>query len=216
MKYRELFKDGFDESKLQLPRDIQEQAESIAEMFTQDDGLKLEVQGYLDRKIPPQVIWTLLTHEQRRKFITDGKITFKQGELEMLRKSIGGRNVTQDILEIKKILDDSNVVVRNLIKRGDDVEVNFDIYGSEYRQHICASEIWREAFGQDRRKSPNRIAEVLSQLDGWTLGSRLDRADPIYPCQRQPYYRDATPTDENQSETSKDDFFGEPIDDLPL
>ena len=113
--------------------------------------------------------------------------------------------------------------MRNLIKRGDDVEVNFDIYGSEYRQHICASEVWNEAFGQDRRKSPNRIAEVLSQLDGWTLGDRKDvrNADPQYPDQRQPYYRDEqiddeTPPDENQSETPKDDFFGEPIDDLPL
>ena len=224
VKYRELFKDGFDESKLQLPLDIQEQAESIAEMFTQDDGLKLEVQGYLDRKIPPQVIWTLLTKEQRRKFISDGKITFGEGELEMLCKTRGGRNATQDITitAINSYLT-SGYALREVFGTKDTPQTRYIVFGSEYRQHICAAEVWNEAFGQDRRKSPNRIAEVLSQLDGWTLGKRLRNEDPQYPDQRQPYYRDEQindepPPDDNQSKTPKDDFEGELIDDsdLPL
>ena len=40
------------------------------------------------------------------------------------------------------------------------------LYSSELREHICAVEIYNECFGNDRRKSPTRINEILNRIDG--------------------------------------------------
>lgn len=217
VKYHELFKDGFDDAKLQLPLDIQVQAESITEKFTQDDGLKTEIQGYLDQKIPPQVVWKLLTRERRRHFIREGKITVADKELETERTARGGResDIARDKCEIYEYLN-SNVVMREDISRGNGAAPDFRyiLFGNEYRQHICAAEIFTECFGSDKRKSMSRINEILSQLEGWTLGERPIRDDPNYPNQRKPYFRDVLPvdeppTDKTQPEPPKDDLDGE-------
>ena len=41
------------------------------------------------------------------------------------------------------------------------------IHGIFYRNETCATEIYNECFGNDRRKSIFRIREILSKLDGW-------------------------------------------------
>ena len=64
-------------------------------------------------------------------------------------------------------------------------------YGSTPREHVCAAEIFNEAISNgDKRKQMYRINEILSQLDGWHLGKRLQKADPEYREQKKPYYRD--------------------------
>ena len=206
-KYTEQFKDDNKETigaKLLLPLDIQVQAESIAETFTQDDGMKLEINSYLDRKIPPQVIWTLLTRERRRKFIADGKIEVDQTELNIARRAHGGQEavVQKDIDAIDSYLRSGKGVLKQAIQvKGEPPQDRYILFGTEYRQHICATEIFNECFGQDKRKSMNRINEILSMMDGWTLGKRLRNVDPEYNDQSKPYYRDA----DNQPDTATND-----------
>ena len=57
-----------------------------------------------------------------------------------------------------------------------------------------------EAFEpHDKRKSPNKIHELLATIKGWALGERIPR-DSCYGNQPKVYYRDATniPTDDDQ------------------
>ncbi|MBQ3434755.1 MAG: hypothetical protein IJG24_06910, partial [Selenomonadaceae bacterium] len=174
-------------AKLLLPLKIQEQAEAIAETYTQDDGMTLEITSYLDRKIPLQAIWLLLTKERRRKFIADGKIEVDQAELNFARRAQGGRNAQEDIDKIDSYLHGkSGVLKQNFTVAGGGTQEKFILFGTEYRKHICAAEIFQECFGQDKRKSMTRINEILTTLDGWTEGRRLRKADPEYNDQKHP------------------------------
>ncbi|MBR0290072.1 MAG: hypothetical protein IJQ82_13940, partial [Selenomonadaceae bacterium] len=73
--------------------------------------------------------------------------------------------------------------------QGNDVD-EYIIYGSELRQHICAVEIYNECFGNDKRKSPTRINEILNRIEGWSLGTDIARDDPAYLRQRKVFYRE--------------------------
>ncbi|MBR1806217.1 MAG: hypothetical protein IJ774_07520 [Selenomonadaceae bacterium] len=201
-------------AKLLLPLKIQEQAEAIAEKYTQDDGMTLEITSYLDRKIPLQAIWLLLTKERRRKFIADGKIEVDQAELNFARRAQGGRNAQEDIDKIDSYLRQGKGVLKQTFTvAGGGTQEKFILFGTEYRQHICAAEIFQECFGQDKRKSMTRINEILTMLDGWTEGRRLQKADPEYNDQKHPYYRDEDNLPVEETEESKvTDFVGTPFD----
>lgn len=201
-------------AKLLLPLKIQEQAEAIAEKYTQDDGMTLEITSYLDRKIPLQAIWLLLTKERRRKFIADGKIEVDQAELNFARRAQGGRNAQEDIDKIGSYLRQGKGVLKQTFTvAGGGTQEKFILFGTEYRQHICAAEIFQECFGQDKRKSMTRINEILTTLDGWTEGRRLQKADPEYNDQKHPYYRDEDNLPVEETEESKvTDFVGTPFD----
>lgn len=193
-KYNEMFDNdnAFDEKKLALSQSAQIQAEDIAQNYMRDDGTAGEINAFLNTKIPPKVIWNLLTKEEHRQFAANGFIKLIDGELDLntRRRVRGGRNVQQDIDALYAIFHGNNGIVRkNEIRRGDETIEEWFIYGSEYRQHICAAEIFNECFGNDRRKSITRIHEVLNNLEGWTIGNRIKR-DPIYGDQRKVFYRD--------------------------
>ena len=221
-RYNEMFANGFNEQKLLLSRDTARQADEFATQYLQDDGMAGEVKAFLDKKILPQYIWQLLTREERREFFAKGRLTLLDGlaDLNKRRRANGGKEdiVQHDVNLISNFLDGvagKNFVRRNEIKRGDDAVEEFIVYGSEYRQHICAGEIFNECFGSDKRKSMYRIGEILEQLDGWHLGARLRNADNVYFDQRKPYYRDTeTIPDEtrNEDQEERDDYYNELID----
>ena len=222
VKYNEMFKNGFDEKKLSLSRETALKAEEVATRYLQDDGMAGEVKAFLDKKILPQYIWQLLTREERRKFFADGRLVLPDGlaDLNKRRRARGGKedDVQHDVNLISSFLDGvagKNFVRRNEIKRGDDTITEYIAYGSEYRQHICAAEIFNECFGSDKRKSMYRINEIFINLDGWTLGARLRNTDSVYFDQRKPYYRDADNIPDktrNEEQEDRDDYYNEPID----
>ena len=194
--YNELFKDGFDEKKLELSRDSQILSDEIAEEYLRDDGLATEIQGYLDTPILPLILWHLLTREERRKFIADGRLVIIDAvsEFNHRRRARGGRQdtVQRDVDLITSCLSPAQnkhwLRIERKTIQGNDVD-EFILYGSELRQHICVTEIYTECFGNDRRKSPTRIHEVLNNLDGWHLGARIRNLDPAYPDQKKVFYR---------------------------
>ena len=181
---------------LELSREVKKQVLETADTYTRDDGLTTVIKGFLDTPILPQVIWKLMTREERRKFIVNGKLVMDDAlrEFNLRRRARGGSQnaIDADIDAIDKALKEtsSNTAVKVDRKTigGRDVD-EYHVYGSELRQHICAAEIYEECFGNDRRKTPSRIYEILSQLDGWTLGRRIQKDDPQYHDQKKVYWR---------------------------
>lgn len=225
-QYNELFKDEFNEKKLEkaleLSRDAKRKVEAVAQNFMRDDGLANEIKGYLDTPIPRSVIWHTFTKEDRHKFHADGRIFIGGGKQELeTRIKNRKRNkstINADVTELYTLLSAKNEgkIFRNAGEAG------LYIYGTELRQHISISEVLNEAFAKgDKRANNYRVAAVLASLEDWHVGERLQNADPVYPDVRKPYFRNAAQVDEpsqdeKQSEptndTPHDDFVGEQID----
>ena len=194
--YNELFKDGFDERKLELSRDSQIQSDEIAEDYLRDDGMESEIRAYLDTKILPPVLWFLLTRSERYEFEKSGRLVMIDAvtEFNHRRRARGGRTdtVQHDVDLISSLLTPAQnkhwLRIEHKIIQGNNVD-EYILYGSVLRQHICAVEIYNECFGNDRRKSPTRINEILNRIDGWHLGARLQKADPAYLDQKKVFYR---------------------------
>ena len=194
--YQDLFKDGFDPKLLELSKAAQIQSDEIAEQYLRDDGMTGEIKAFLDTKITPLVIWDLLSREERRKFFVNGGgliMVDALTEFNHRRRARGGKpdDVQRDVNLIYDFLNGTagkNFVRIEKIKRGDNVIDEYHIYGSELRQHICAAEIFTECFGSDKRKSMHRISEILSMLDDWALGKRIQK-DSAYGDQKKVYYR---------------------------
>ena len=195
--YQELFADGFDEKKLALSRDAQILSDEIAEDYLRDDGMESEIRAYLDIKILPLILWYLLTREERRKFIAEGRLVIIDAlsEFNHRRRARGGKDaiVQRDVDLISSCLAPAQnkhwLRIERKTIQGNAVD-EYILYGSELREHICAVEIYNECFGNDRRKSPTRINEILNRIEGWNLGARIQKADPAYPDQKKVFYRD--------------------------
>ena len=198
------------EEKLELSAETRQQVEDVAQRFMRDDGLTGEIEAFLNAKIPPAVIWNLLSKEERRKFYAEGQITVDQTELNSSRRARGGRNVQKDIEEIDRILRSGKGVLKKTIQfKGEPPQDRFVLFGVEYREHICAAEILNEAFAaNDKRKSMFRIHEILATLSDWELGKRTPR-DLVYGDQRKVFYRTSQPdeptTDDMPEPTTRDD-----------
>ena len=208
-----LFKEKFDGVRdidsvgrgLELSREVKKQVLTTAETYTRDDGLESVIKGFLDTPILPPVLWKLLTREERRKFIADGKLVMENAMRDFnLRshsrwqgKSRYDSNPDIDLIDKALKPTSSNTFVRVDEKKfGEKIFDVYTVYGSVLRQHISAAEIYEECFGNDRRKTPARIYEVLSQLDGWALGKRIRGDDPYYRDQKKVYYRQSTEDNE--------------------
>ncbi|MBR4384242.1 MAG: hypothetical protein IKP64_11865 [Selenomonadaceae bacterium] len=194
------------EEKLELSAETKIQVEDVAQRFMRDDGMTGEIEAFLNTKIPPAVIWNLLNKEERRKFIAEGQIIVDQAELNTSRRARGGRNVQKDIDEIDCILHSGNGVIKKIIYlKGEPPQDKFVLFGTEYREHICAAEILNEAFpANDRRKSMFRIHEILATLADWIVGKGTPR-DPVYGNQRKVFYRTAQPDEPTNDEPSPND-----------
>ena len=58
--------------------------------------MESEIRAYLDTKILPLVLWFLLTHEERRKFIAEGRLVMLDAlsEFNHRRRARGGKDAT--------------------------------------------------------------------------------------------------------------------------
>ena len=201
--YKELFKNGFDERKLELSSEAEHTGEEIANTYLNDNGLTGEIEAFLKAKILPSVIWSLLTREERRKFSAENKFEIQERDLRARFKNSAKKISAKRQTEFDAATTPSDAVLRSEVRNkitGEYVTC-FVFFGTEYRQHICAAEIFSEAFApNDKRKSMPRTHEILAQLNGWHLGKRIAR-DAAYGNQPKVYYRN----DDNQPEDNRDD-----------
>ena len=145
----------------------------------------------------PLVLWYLLTREERREFIKNGRLVMLDAvtEFNHRRRARGGKDsiVQRDVDLISSCLTKTQqkhwLRIEHKTIQGNEVD-EYILYGSELREHICAVEIYNECFGNDKRKSPTRINEILNRIDGWNLGGDISKADPAYLRQRKVFYRE--------------------------
>lgn len=203
-------------SLLRLPLEIQIANEKNNEQFMLEDGMTSEFMSWVDMKIPPDFIWLLLTKDERSRFCRDGKITLARADVDltMRRKRFGNpRDMQADVEKISDYLKNRDYVTEfTALHNGKDVD-EFTIYGSDYRRHICPSEIINECFkSNDRRNSTARANELFNSLEahGWHVGKRF-KLDSVYKDQKKILWRDGSiPTeDENPPEPKpvKDTLF---------
>lgn len=226
--YDETFADRFDDKKLQLSFENKIRAEEIADQFMQDDGMKGEIEAFLQTKIPYKIIWDLLTKEQRRKFFVDGFITILENDLMALNKNLrpqpvagldqegGDLDKSTEFYYCLNTIDhkEASGAVRFKVNADDKLSY-YKFYGVEFRKTICAAEILNECFGNgDRRKSPQKINEILPKIEGWQVGERQKNYSG-YGDQKKIFYRLTTDEqnapDRQDTEPDINDY-----DDLPL
>ena len=210
--YNELFKDGFDATKLNLSDEAKARVNAIAEEHLRDDGMTGEIQAFLDKQIPPQIIWDLLTKDERRSFFVNGSITIEDGNSDLnFRIRAQYKRKAQDLVnELDRLIHygfEQSGIRQKKVQLADKKfataydskeRVDLIIYGTCYRDHICAAEIFNECFGNDRRKTMARISEILNTLEGWTKGKRIGH-DPVYGNQTRVFYRDEQPVYDTQA-----------------
>ena len=197
----ELFKDGFDERKLELSNETKKIVGEVAEQYLNDNGMTGMIEAFLNTKILPTVIWDLLSKEERRQYFKDGG-EFVIDESALIAKFKASRkNIPAELqADFDAAVKSSDAViykdVRN--KLTGEITTHIAFYGAEYRQHICAAEVKTECFDKaDRRATSQAINEILANFDTWNLGERIQKA-PVYGDQRKVYYRaaDNAPADE--------------------
>jgi len=199
--YKELFKNGFDERKLELSSEAEHMGEEIANTYLNDNGLTGEIEAFLKTKILPPVIWHLMTSDERRKFNAESKFEIEKRDLiarfKNSVKKISAKRQAEFDAAITESDSTLHVDIHNRFS-GESV-AGLKFFGTEYRQHVCAAEIFNEAFApNDKRKSMARIHEILAQMEGWHLGKRIQKY-PVYGDQKKVYYRnDANQLDEEQ------------------
>lgn len=187
-EYNELFKDGFDESKLQLPADIRIESEEYNNKFLQDDGLMAELLAWIDIKIPPECVWFNLSREERARFCANGGNLTVQALQTRLNHSVRAKYQSKPT-KAQEIINDIDKFFNSNFAHTENQYST--IYGSEYRTHICIAEIFNEAFAtNDKRKSISRVNELFGALEnhGWARGERF-RKDTVYADQRKVLYR---------------------------
>ena len=193
--YQTLFKDGFDDQLLRLSRDVDLQADEIANKHLQDDGLQGEIESFLDKPILPNFIWERLTKEERRKFFADGRIKLDDEDIiTRIKTQIKQATKREDTLKEFSDYKDANAGF-SIVQECKDFSGTADIityyYGTVDRTVTCAAEVFNECFGNDKRKNTNRINEVLANLDGWKRKDKQTKNFAgTYGNQKNSYWRE--------------------------
>lgn len=198
-KFRQMFPtdEDFDANKLLLSEKSRAIADRLAEGATADDGLEAEISAFLNKPVLAAPIWRLLTKNERCKFIAEGKIVIAVDEFKNRQATRRRRKETAELTALLETMTPEEIRGKN----GELVDMAYKLYGSAYREHICAAEILAEMTNRpDRRLNMRRINEVLSMLDGWQKGERLQNVDAEYGDQKNPFYR-ITPLDFEEEET---------------
>ena len=178
--YRELFADGFDASRLDLPRALKPIAADIACQHTEGNDDLAEIEEFLARPIPKQSLWQLLTKEERREYFKKGKVPLPIVRVE--EHAVGGKDMVAEwggegLILIDAFNGTSNYVILTADMPAETRKLFFD--GDGRRQYISPAEISNELWYEDRvaANRAKRITEQLRRLDGWRqVKARRDKA----------------------------------------
>ena len=200
-KYKEFVEmDGghFNDNRLRFSPDTQHMIANVAEEYTIDDAMVGEILEFINLPIPYQVIWTLLTKDERKRFCSEHHISITRDELIRRQHSRKRPIEMEALVEILDRADhklEPSIANIQIFENGVHYDA-FKIYGVQMRDSICSAEIFNECFGYgyDNRKSINRIADILARdlPEEWTRYGR--RKCGIYGDQKSVYVRDISDT----------------------
>ena len=167
-------------------------------------------QSHLRVACMPNVIWELLGREERRQYYANNCV-FAIDESELVAKfKANHKKMTTKLkeeFEDAKTQSDFVIYKDSRNKLTGEITTHIEFYGTELRQHICATEIQAEFFDKyDKRVSAKRIHEVLDKIEGWSPGKRIGH-DKVYGNQQNVFYRDADniPCDDEPEEITNAD-----------
>lgn len=170
-KYNEMFKDGFDEKKLELPFNIRNQAEEIATASVENDNLESEVKAFLDVKVPPPILFNLLTPYERNKFFISNSIVLATAEWKKRAESLPQR----DGEAFYKALNNTRFTRKTTKYIDGSPTESIIVYGSVLREETCVAEIANECLGTRNRKEFHRINDILCSLTDWIPAEKRER-----------------------------------------
>lgn len=163
--YKELFADGFDSAKLDLSPELKTTAVKLQNENTEGSDLQGRIEAFLERPIPIEGLWGLLTAEERRAYFKRGmvelplvRIEHEEPELDILDdlRRVSNKNIDGNEI-IRLSSDTANEELRNLI---------FDV--DSRRQAISPAEIANELCYDDKPPvNTRRIADIMRRLEGW-------------------------------------------------
>ena len=164
-KFKKLTAGGFNPKILELPLELKQHAEKVADKFTVNDGLQSEISAFLDIPILPLILWNVLTLAEKKKFFLTNSIELSETDWKKRRCYIPPDKLD----DYQATLDDEKFTAR--AKKFDEIYIS--VYGSYIRTETCASEIYNEfSSGGDKRKQILRINESLGLLDSWKLSGK--------------------------------------------
>lgn len=213
-KYRAEFEDGLDENKLNLPKEIKNRAEKIANNYVQDNGIGGEIRAFLERPILHKPIWQLLSLRERITFYDNGSIRLNLQDLYYRQSSRRNKKALDEFYSFirdhyKKDFQPSATPIQSAQTDNDNSESTQNnnwrtFYGEVQRDTICAAEICAELYrDQNSKRRMREVNEELAKLDGWKLKEGKDSRDRnysnLYGDQRKIYVR----IDEVDSEEGK-------------
>ena len=147
--YNEIFKDGFDHTKLKLPAHLENTATKIQDKYTEGSALAGQIEHFIDQQVGFYPYWNKLSHKKRREFFEDG-YTFIDKEIVIKLKN--GSNCPKDIKE--RMEKDLATNVGNEIK----------VTPERFRGCICAAEIANELLGIDDISSKSRTIIEINEI----------------------------------------------------
>ena len=147
--YNEIFKDGFDHTKLKLPAHLENAATKIQDKYTEGSALAGQIEHFIDQQVGFYPYWNKLSHKKRREFFEDG-YTFIDKEIVIKLKNAS--NCPKEIRE--RMETDLATNVGNEIK----------VTPERYRACICAAEIANELLGIDDISSKSRTIIEINEI----------------------------------------------------
>ena len=183
--YRQLFNDGFDSARLDLPNELKPVAVALQAENTDGSDLRGRITAFLDRPIPRHELWQLLSQEERRRYFKEGKVGLALARVDQHWKD-------HDSILLRTVLfhDDDGDEFLALTPDLSDDKVRSYIFGDDpRRQTISPVELANELFYDDKIAVNNRrISDILRTLDGWQQ-SKVQRRDHAYGKQKTIFER---------------------------
>ena len=184
--YRQLFNDGFDAARLDLPNELKPAALALQAENTDGSDLRGRIAAFLDRPIPMQELWQLLSQEERRVYFKYGKVRIPFARVELTLKNhacfdMWAKEADSD-LGGNRILEVTPDIV-------DEFKRSFFFNADARRKTISPVELANELLYDDKIAVTNRrISDILRTLDGWQQ-SKVQRRDHAYGQQKTIFER---------------------------
>lgn len=192
--YNELFADGFDSGKLDLPNHLKAVARELQSANTDGSDIRGLIEAFLERPFPRYEFWRLLSKDERQQYYRAGCAFLPFTRIKSANGRLGCSlaDVENNCIEVdgKKLLPLDGLGDKSY----DNIDRSF-IFGGGKRQKVSPVEILNECFDGERSRlvTTRKIADIMRTLDGWQY-SRGAVNDPHYGRQDCSFIRVDTPT----------------------
>lgn len=184
--YNEKFGEGFNAAELDIPNDVKSVATELQAKNTDGADLRGRIAAFLDRPIPIDSFWQLLSQEERRQYFRRGAVSLP---LVRIRQDEWTEETSETLRRFaKKDIDDKDCVYITFDTENDDLRYLL-FNRNPRRRFVSPVELANELFYDDKLAVSNRrIADIMRTLEGWQPSKRR-RRDSAYGIQNTVFER---------------------------